>query len=194
MADEDLADRQSVVRALWREFYGHADGHRTEITDELFDMLRCVFAFGGAPETCLDNDFTMLHVIVITGDARALEVAGWLLECGADVNAKCRLENNGAGRSPLSWAISLSDEEQFLSSDRQNCHAAALFLMERGADIREAQEDYIQANLDIYPDANDIDRFCEILKWQSDFDVAGASAYNDQLNSLISKVAAALAD
>ena len=140
-----------------------------EFSEEVLDLFRCVLAYGGDPNTIVGpglRDYALLHLVAYCGDARAVDVASWLLDAGADVNAKCN-PKNAAGRSPLSWAISLCDwgaeeAQEWTALERGYVHAMAAFLIERGANVPEAQWDYLIAN-DSHPGTLS---FCEILTEQ----------------------------
>ena len=98
------------------------------------DMVEALLAYGAEPSVPEDSDFgnTLLHLAYVADDPVAL--ARLLIAAGANINART-LAPNGAGLTPLTWSIECGE-------GHQPCYDVAVFLIEQGCDVVQAEADY----------------------------------------------------
>ena len=97
-------------------------------------MVEALLAYGAEPSVPEDSDFgnTLLHLAYVADDPVAL--ARLLIAAGANINART-LAPNGAGLTPLTWSIECGE-------GHQPCYDVAIFLIEQGCDVVQAEADY----------------------------------------------------
>ena len=97
------------------------------------DMVEALLAYGAEPSVPEDSHFgnTLLHVASVADDPVAL--ARLLISAGANIDARTRAPNC-AGLSPLTWSLE--------SEEGPPCYDLAIFLIEQGCDVVQADADF----------------------------------------------------
>ncbi len=131
LVDSDLASREAAGLALTKK-------SNVNIVGGLQQFVEALLAYGAEPSVPEDSHFghTLLHTAHEADDPVAL--ARLLLAAGANIDARCT-PPNGAGFSPLAWCIRCGG---YHSSPSESTYALAIFLIEQGCDVVQAEADY----------------------------------------------------
>ena len=125
--DSDLASREAAGLAL--------TSANVNIVGGLQQFVEALLAYGAEPSVPEDSQFghTLLHTAHEADDPIAL--ARLLLAAGANIDALAT-PPNGAGLSPLAWAIDCG-------KGAEKSYALASLLIEQGCDVVQAEADYV---------------------------------------------------
>ena len=125
--DSDLASREAAGLAL--------TSANVNIVGGLQQFVEALLAYGAEPSVPEDSQFghTLLHTAHEADDPIAL--ARLLLAAGANIDALAT-PPNGAGLSPLAWAIDCG-------KGAEQSYALASLLIEQGCDVVQAEADYV---------------------------------------------------
>ena len=125
--DSDLASREAAGLAL--------TSANVNIVGGLQQFVEALLAYGAEPSVPEDSQFghTLLHTAHEADDPIAL--ARLLLAAGANIDALAT-PPNGAGLSPLAWAIDCG-------RGAEQSYALASLLIEQGCDVVQAEADYV---------------------------------------------------
>ena len=125
--DSDLASQEAAGLAL--------TSANVNIVGGLQQFVEALLAYGAEPSVPEDSQFghTLLHTAHEADDPIAL--ARLLLAAGANIDALAT-PPNGAGLSPLAWAIDCG-------KGAEQSYALASLLIEQGCDVVQAEADYV---------------------------------------------------
>ena len=143
--DEVLATRETAGRYLFDLMDGRGGGAEADM-DGLFssNLFATILAYGADAKVHSDRgDFRygMLHLLASEGPVHAIEMATQLLAAGADIDMRC-MEDNSAGRSALSWAVTVEGQRQESPEGVTRILRLACFLIDQGANVVQSSNDF----------------------------------------------------
>ena len=129
--------------------------------EEHLDLILPLLNFGGIPDfdDPTDDNVTALHFVAGAGFSRSPEIATLLISAGADVNARTSCTKDMSGRAPLAWAVTnftdeFPDSNRWMRQVVYN-YQCAIILLDAGADVRTANDDYVSNNRDTHSEDTD---------------------------------------